>query len=300
MAILNVGSINWDTVLRVPHLPHAGETIVATSSARGLGGKGLNQSVAIVRAGGRVCHVGAVGGDDASILAAIEAHGIATSLVVRLGDALTGSATIMVDDRGENVIVVDAGANRRIPEDTVMTALAGMRAGDWLLVQNETNLIDFSLREARARGLKTAFAAAPFDAAAVMPLIGTVDLLAVNAVEYAQLCDAAGGADSLPVATEILVTMGGKGAELHSAGRIERVDALRVDAQDTTGAGDTFFGYFLACRDQGADTAEALATAAAAAALQVTRPGAADAIPARDEVDAFRAALGQNAAAARR
>lgn len=287
MAILNIGSINWDEVHWVAQLPEPGETIICKSSERGTGGKGLNQSVAVLRSGGELRHVGAIGVDDVAMLDELSELGVSGDHIAQVTGHSTGQAMIVVDDHAENHIVLKAGANRHIPEPNVAQAIAAMKAGDWLLMQNETNLLEFSMRSARAAGLNVAFAAAPFSANAVIPLLPLVDLLAVNEVEYSQLLNALGDEKSLPSALTVLVTKGSDGAELYRNGRKVRTAAVKVDSVDTTGAGDTFFGYFLSAIDQGANDSSALSRASAAAALQVTRTGAVSAIPSLGEVTAL-------------
>ena len=212
-------------------------------------------------------------------------------------DLATGHAVVCVDAGGENQIVIHGGANRALTVEQIDRALARARPGDWFLAQNETNLIAEGFARAQAVGLKTAYAAAPFEAAAAAELIGSgpaglVGLLAVNEVEAGQLAAHLGTAvDALPVA-ELLVTLGARGARYRAGGMVCEVAAFPVTPVDTTGAGDTFLGVFLAARDGGAEPEAALRQAAAAAALQVTRPGAADAIPAADEVAAFLAERG--------
>ena len=290
MAILNFGSINIDRFVRVPYFPAPGETLSARSAAQGLGGKGLNQSIAIARAGGRVRHLGAIGAGDGWILQALAEEGLDTAHIAALPGIETVQAVVMVDDAGENSIILLPGANHQHTPARAEAAIATMAPGDWLLGQCETNLLAEVVAMARAAGLQVALAAAPFDAEAVIPLLPSLDLLAVNAVEYAQLCAAVGGAEALPPALRLLITHGEDGAELRDGGQSLRVPAFSVEAVDTTGAGDVFLGYFLAGIDGGGAPKAALIRAAAAAALQVTRPGAVDAIPRADEVAAFIAA----------
>lgn len=287
MAILNIGSINWDRVYNVDHFPQPGETLSSLSSSVGLGGKGLNQSIAILRSGGDVRHLGAVGAGDASVRNALAAEGLSLDLVEGIDGCETGSALILVDRTGENLIVLDPGANHRIPERLVREAVEGMARPGWALFQNETNILASGVRIARKAGLRVAVAAAPFDAAAVLPVLDQIDLLAVNEIEFHQLSEAAGGDANLPEALALLITLGADGAEYRAAGETARVDAFRVEVVDTTGAGDTVLGAFLARFDLGASVEEALRYAMAAGALQVTRPGAAPAIPTVAEVEAF-------------
>jgi len=288
MTTFNVGSINWDRVLRVPRFPAPGETMAADSVSVGLGGKGLNQSVAIAAAGAAVVHVGAVGVGDAKALRMIAALGVDCDAIGATDGVETGSATILVDKTGENLIVLDAGANAHITDQAVSAALRSGRPGDWLLFQNETNQATFCAAEARGLGLKVAYSAAPFDAETAAGLLDKVDLLSVNAVEMQQLIDAIGGARNLPSHLDLLVTRGGEGAEYRPAnGAALAIPAHDVTPVDTTGAGDTFLGYFLAAIDTGRTPPEALELAGAAAALQVCRKGAAEAIPDMAAVQEF-------------
>ena len=291
MTIFNLGSINIDHVYRVAHLPGPGETVSDLGYAQGLGGKGVNQSLAAAAAGARVHHIGAVGADGGWIVERLAAAGVDVADLATVA-AATGHAVVCVDAGGENQIVIHGGANRALTVAQIDRALARARPGDWFLAQNETNLIAEGFARAQALGLKTAYAAAPFEAATAAGLIGSVDLLAVNEVEAGQLAAHLGTAvDTLPV-PELLVTLGARGARYRARETVCEVAAFPVTPVDTTGAGDTFLGSFLAARDGGAEPEAALRQAAAAAALQVTRPGAADAIAAADEVAAFLAERG--------
>ncbi len=286
MAIYNLGSVNIDHVYRVPYLPEAGETLAATSFNSGLGGKGANQSIAIARAGGKVFHIGAIGSDGVWLADQMTEAGVDTQHLSVI-DVPTGHAIIYVDDAAENVIVLFTGANRALRETMVTDALSGAGAGDWLLLQNETNLGVYAAKAAKAKGMRVAYAAAPFDAKAAVAMLPMTDLLAVNHVEAAQLSKALGvEAATLPV-PQILITRGVDGATLQTGDAVISVDAFKVDPVDTTGAGDTFLGYFLAALDLGRSVKHALTFASAASAIQVTKVGAAAAIPAADEVVAF-------------
>lgn len=289
MSIYNLGSINIDHVHRVARLPGRGETVADTGYAMGLGGKGANQSLAAAAGGARVHHIGAVGADGGWIRDRLAAAGIGTEDLATVA-AASGHAVVLVEDGGENQIVIHGGANRALTRDQIAAALARARPGDWFLAQNETNLIAEGFAMARAAGLRTAYAAAPFDAGAAAGLIGLIDLLAVNAVEAGQLAAHLGtGRVEVP---ELLVTLGAEGARLTAGDRVTEAAAFPVEPIDTTGAGDCFLGWFLAARDRGADGREALREAAAAAALKVTRRGAADGIPTRAGVAAFLAERG--------
>lgn len=286
MAIYNLGSVNIDHVYRVPHLPMPGETLASTSFRSGLGGKGANQSIAIARAGGQVHHIGAIGADGGWLAEQMAATGVDTQHLAVV-DVPTGNAIINVDDAAENSIVLYAGANFALTEKAIDNALRDANEGDWLLLQNETNLGVYAASVAKSKGLQVAYAAAPFDADAAKALLPFTDLLAVNDVEAAQLSEALGvDAADLPVA-QVLITRGADGATLQSGGDDVFVKAFRVDPIDTTGAGDTFLGYFLCSLDMGQTPQDALLQATAASAIQVTKLGAAEAIPTLSEVEEF-------------
>lgn len=286
MAILNIGSINIDYVHRVPHFPAAGETLRNLSYSAGLGGKGANQSIAIALAGGKASHIGRIGEDGNWAKQFLADKGVGVENVI-IDDGASGHAVIYVDDAGENTIVIHGGANEKLELDDIKSALDKANANDWVLLQNETNLVFETAVEAKSRGLKVAYAAAPFDAEIAAKMIDHVDLIAVNEIEAEQLAATLNtNAEDLPV-SKILITKGSKGALYKDGDSIIEIDAFKVTPVDTTGAGDTFTGYFLARLNEG-DTPEiALKTASAAAAIQVTRMGAATAIPTLKDVKEF-------------
>jgi ribokinase len=286
MAIWNLGSINADHVYALPHIPGPGETLAARTLTTGLGGKGANMSVACVRAGGTVRHIGAVGPEGAWAVERLHGYGVDTTHIATL-DTPTGHAIIAVDDRGENMILLFPGANRALPPQHVEAALAQAAPGDWLLTQNETNLQTEAAALARSRGLRVAYAAAPFEAAAVEAILPHLDFLILNEVEADQLVDTTGRKVATLGIPDVIVTLGAQGCLWFHEGREASFPALPVTPVDTTGAGDAFTGYVLAGLDEGRPMPEAIALATRAAALKVTRHGAADAIPTRAEADAF-------------
>jgi len=281
--IFNLGSINIDRTYRVPHFPQPGETLVSDSYSKGLGGKGANQSIAIARAGGQVVHIGAIGEDAVWTRDILAESGVIVDSVAVL-DSPTGHAIINVDKTGENCIVLFDGANVLLSEGQISAGLSTANAGDWLLLQNEVSGGRFAARLARAKGMKIAYVAAPFDAENVTEMIDIVDLLSVNEGEAAQVCAALGvSEDEIPV-EKLLITRGGNGITFRDGPTLYTQDIFQVTPVDTTGAGDTFMGYFLSELDAGKDPQEALRVAAAAAAIQITKKGTAEAIPLMDEV----------------
>ncbi|MFY0613484.1 MAG: ribokinase [Thalassovita sp.] len=287
MTIWNLGSINADIVYRVSHIPAPGETILADDLVRGLGGKGANMSVAAARAAARVCHIGAVGSDGQWAIDRLTEYGVDTRRISKL-DGPTGHAIITVDAEGENAIVVFPGTNHQIAMDSVGLALSAAARGDVLVMQNETNEQLFAAETGSKLGLTVAYAAAPFSAPAVKSVLPYLDILVLNEIEMAQLQQATGLEPSAQMDVDtVIVTKGADGCTLYErASGWEAVDfaAIKVDPVDTTGAGDTFTGYFLAGRDRGMSNASAIEMAIRASAIMVTRQGTADVIPDLKEV----------------
>ncbi|MEJ6403294.1 ribokinase [Yoonia sp. 2307UL14-13] len=286
MTIWNLGSINADVVYAVPHIPAPGETLSSTNRQTFLGGKGTNMSVAAARAAAQVKHIGAVGPDGRWAVERLLEYGVDTRNITEI-DTETAQAIIMVDPQGENAIILHPGANGEIPQTTLQTAMAEAETGDWLVIQNETNLQRTAAALGKKMGLKVAYAAAPFDPDRVQAVLPHLDVLILNAVEAEQLEKATGqSAAGLPV-KDVIVTLGGDGADWHSRDGKQHFEAIKVDPVDTTGAGDTFTGYVLAGLDRGMPMAQAVGQAMKAAALMVTRHGTADVIPDLSEVQAF-------------
>ncbi|MAE64265.1 MAG: ribokinase [Phycisphaeraceae bacterium] len=289
MAFLNFGSINLDLVYRVDHVARPGETIAASTCERFAGGKGANQSVALARAGAAVEHVGVVGEDGRWLIDLLGENGVGTTLT-RVADGPTGHAIIQVDDAGENAIVLLPGMNHRFDRASIDAALDAAGPGDHVLVQNEINDVAAIIEAAARRGLTVCFNPAPYDdSIASMPL-ERVDLLFVNEVEGAGLsgcADPDGIADALArrfPRTTVVLTRGADGADYRGSIGALHADAVSVPVVDTTAAGDTFVGFYLAGHAQGRAPGQCLDLARRAAALTVTRPGAMPSIPTAAEV----------------
>ncbi len=290
--IINFGSINIDHVYRVPHMPAPGETLAVLSYDKFLGGKGVNQSIAIAKSGGSVRHVGATGPDGEWVLEQLRLAGLDLQAIASV-DAPTGHAIIMVDETGENQILICSGANAALSMEQIERELdQADPADDWVLLQNETNLMPEIVQCAKRWGLRVVYSAAPFVAEQTLPLLSSTDLLVVNELEAEALAAACGTSVAQIPVPEMIITRGAKGAVFTSAdGQVEQA-AFNVSPVDTTGAGDTILGAFLANYCAGADVPEALRFASAASALQITRPGAASAIPDKVDVDVFLKAQG--------
>ena len=288
--IINFGSINIDHVYRVPHLVKPGETLSSLDLVTGLGGKGANQSVAIARAGVSVAHVGRVFKGDTWAVALLASTGVDTDNIALIEGA-SGHAIIQVDDQGENAIVLHGGANQSFSIADIESALNHNQQARYLLMQNETNLLAEAFELAQAKGIKIVLNPAPMtDNIKDLPL-AKLDTLIVNQGEAEALC---GAADidqmtqqmaALAPQTRVVVTLGGDGAMLLANGEVTHMNSPSVDVVDTTGAGDTFVGYFLAGVAEGMNDHDALQRACLAGSIAVTRQGAITAIPDRSEVD---------------
>ncbi|WP_317056462.1 ribokinase [Roseovarius rhodophyticola] len=285
--IYNLGSINLDYFYSVPRLPVAGETLATKEFSMGLGGKGANMSVAVARAGGEVHHIGSVGEDGIWAIDYLKRAGVDVSNIHSL-QATTGHAVIFRDDDGENLIVIHQGANSMQDKDRIAAALLNARPGDILLLQNETNLQAFAAELGHGSGMKVAYAAAPFDVNALKEVLPYIQILVLNELEMAQLREQTGNRPEALGVDVVIVTKGSDGCVLYSKELGEKhVPAFPVNPLDTTGAGDTFTGYFLAHLDLGSSIEEAVLGANAAAAVMVTKKGTADAIPFALDVEKF-------------
>lgn len=292
MTIYNVGSINLDHLYQLDHFVRPGETMASDSYQCLLGGKGANQSVALAKAGADVKHVGAVHHSDQAVIDQLESLGVNTDLIKRV-DTATGHAIIQLTKAAENSIILYQGANHTLSEAQIDQVLSSASAGDWVLLQNETNLIEYTVRKAQQHQVKVAFNPAPMDAELTKHVLECVDLLIVNEVEGMDLMgttDIDSTIAAFPKAypdLAVLMTLGKAGVCYFSGNETLSVDAFSVDAVDTTAAGDTFIGYCLSSLMSGDDMIQAITRACAASAICVTRLGAASSIPTQDEVAAF-------------
>lgn len=281
--IFNLGSINMDHIVRLGHFPAPGETISGAKIGTALGGKGLNVSVALTRAGLRPVHIGAIGTGDAEMVQALEAFDIDMTHIAQ-SDQPSGCAYVFLDQLGENSIVVCPGANDAIEIAHIRAALTGADAEDWLVLQNETNGLAEAAQIAQEKGMKVAYMAAPFDAAKIVDLLGRIDLVALNETEARQLEEHAGKPIAELGIAQVLITLGSKGAKLTDRGQDFAVPGRLVSVTDTTAAGDTFFGYFLAQYIRSDDPEGSLNLANIAASLSVQSTGAAVSIPKLSDV----------------
>ncbi|QQC65471.1 ribokinase [Paraburkholderia ginsengisoli] len=296
-----VGSLNMDLVARAPRLPHPGETLAGRTFAQVAGGKGGNQAVAAARLGAQVSMLGCVGADSngTQLRAGLEAEGIDCA-ALETGQAASGVALIIVDDASQNAIVIVAGSNGEVTPETVARHEAVLAAAEVVICQLETppDAVHAALAAARRLGKTVILNPAPATGPLPADWLPLIDYLIPNELEAAALTglpvdtpeDAARAAAALRSAgaRNVLVTLGARGVEalLDGATDATLYEAPKVEAVDTTAAGDTFIGGFAAQLAQGASVEAAIRFAQRAAALSVTRAGAQPSIPTRAELDA--------------
>ena len=295
-----VGSLNMDLVARTPRIPQPGETIIGSDFRTVPGGKGANQAVAVARLGPQVSMVGRVGRDAFAqpLLDNLAAVGVDHTFVLQDPGAATGVALIVVDDAGENSIVVASGANARLSPADVDAAESAIAAADGLLLQLESPLetVSRAAEIARAHEVTVILNPAP---ARPLPaeLLAMVDVLIPNESETALLTGLPVGdqAQTRAAATALLdlgvgtviLTLGERGAMLAQEGRTELVPAFTVTPVDTTAAGDAFVGGLVVALAEGRALSEAVRWGNATGALATTKLGAQPSLPTRQELEAL-------------
>lgn len=289
MKILNFGSLNLDLVYQMPHFVRAGETLSSTGFSRNVGGKGLNQSVALAKAGAQIYHAGLIGEDGEMLRAFLAENGVDTRFV-RTIDQPSGHAVIQVEPRGNNCILLYGGANQCVTDAFIQEALEPFGAGDFLVLQNEINKIDAIIHAAYAKGMQVVLNPSPIaDNLKDLPL-EKIAWFILNEIEGAELSGETEPDAILDRLTQlyphakIVLTLGSNGSIYAGDGQRLHQAACRVKAVDTTAAGDTFTGFFFAAVADGVSAAEALRRASKASAISVTRSGAAASIPNLAEV----------------
>ena len=294
MKVLNFGSLNLDYVYQVDHFVGPGETLSSRSRAVKLGGKGLNQSIALARAGARVSHAGCLGTGGEPLREILRENGVDVSALFPV-EEMQGHTVIQVNPDGENCILLYGGSNRCVTEAQIDRVLDQAEAGDWLVLQNEINLLDRIVDKAYERGMTIVLNPSPFDEKLQSVDFSKLTWLLVNEVEAEQIT---GHADPEKAWEElhrrypglsVLITLGKRGSMVFAQdrGNVETVrqEAMKVKAVDTTAAGDTFTGFFVAGLMEGKPLKACMELAARASAVSVTRPGAAESIPWKKELE---------------
>ncbi len=277
----------------VEHFVAPGETLSSTGFNAILGGKGANQSVACAKAGLATYHVGGIGSGDLPMISPMHDAGVNMDNVQSFDDIPSGHAIIQVTPDAENAILLFSGANHQLNQERIEQALANANKEDWVLLQNETNCIADIIETAHEKGIKIAFNPAPMTQSVVSLPLEKLELLIVNEIEAMQLTntktveDAKAALSTTYPDLKLVLTLGKQGVCYLHQNTEYTCEAFKVDAVDTTAAGDTFIGYFLATYDATQDVQTALKSACAASAISVTKKGAVPSIPAKQDVDTF-------------
>lgn len=295
MKILNFGSLNIDYVYKLDHFVRKGETIASDMLNVYGGGKGLNQSIALSKADAEVCHAGAIGEDGMFLKEILEVAGVNTKYVKVLSGTRTGNAIIQNDSQGDNCIILYGGANQAITRAMVDEVIGDFGKGDWLVLQNEINEIPYIVERAHEKGMKIFLNPSPMNEKIFDINLECIDCFILNEGEACALAGCGKTEEDELIRylrskfphADIVLTLGEKGSVYSGKAGEYRQKAYRVEAVDTTAAGDTFTGYFLSCMLQGISVKEALDQASKASAIAVSRKGAAPSIPTRNEVLGF-------------
>ena len=306
MRILNFGSLNIDRVYSVNHFVTSGETIKAENLDFFCGGKGLNQSIAVARAGSEIYHAGAVGHDGEELCNLLKKDGVNTDFLQHLNEP-SGHAVIQVTPKGQNCIIVFAGSNASITPEYIDSVLKNFSPGDILLLQNEISNIGHIFLKASQLKMKIVLNPSPITESLLGCRLDLVDCFILNETEGAALAGT-GESDYENIlqklakrfpAADIVLTVGKSGVLFAGAsGKRAKHGIYDVPIVDTTAAGDTFCGYYIASMSRGESVENALEKASIASSLAVSRKGASPSIPTIGEVENFRCSLQDRQSAA--
>lgn len=292
MKVLNFGSLNLDYTYQVAHISRPGETILAKDVSMNLGGKGFNQSVALSRAGLACYHAGLVGEEGLEFYDACETFGIKTDYIKTV-TGRCGHTVIQVDEDGQNCILLFGGANQKNSKEYVDEVLKNFDTGDIIVLQNEINELPYIIDQAFAKGMTIVLNPSPFDERLDACDLGKVSIFIFNETEGQQMTGMTTPATIVAAMAasysnaKIVLTLGEGGSIYHHGDEELYQAAFKVAAVDTTAAGDTFTGYFIAGLVKKLPMREVLINASKAAALAVTKAGAALSIPFMSEVELF-------------
>ena len=292
MGIINFGSMNVDHVYSMQHFVQPGETLQSGAYNIYCGGKGLNQSVAAARAGAKTIHAGMCGKGGEMLLDFLGSNGVDLSFIGK-PDVPQGHAIIQVSESGENSIILFPGSNDAVTKEYVDSVLDQQQGAPYVILQNEISEVPYIIEAAYKKGFPVVFNASPFDASLLKIDFSKITWLLVNEIEGGCVTG-----ETEPEAilkkmrekypeTGVVLTLGKEGSICAKGDTVIHQGIFPVNTVDTTAAGDTFTGYFIAGLDAGLTLEEALCRASAASAVAVTRPGAAPSIPLAEEVTAF-------------
>ena len=289
MKVLNFGSLNLDYVYQVESILIPGETQASKDRQIFCGGKGLNQSIALAKAGIPVYHAGLIGEGGEPLLEVCKENGVNTEFIRQIPGP-SGHTVIQVDKNGQNCILLFGGSNRSMTREFVDEVLDSFEEGDIILLQNEINELDYIIDRAYARHMMIILNPSPFDQALEHCDLIKISLFLMNEIEGFQITGEKEPDKILQKVKElypnakVVLTLGSDGSVYQDDTEIYRQGIYKVKAVDTTAAGDTFTGYFISSIIDGLPVQEGLKLAARASAIAVSRPGATASIPLRSEV----------------
>ena len=294
MKVINIGSLNIDRTYSVKEFVRPKETIKALKYEEHCGGKGLNQTIALRKAGANVYHAGIIGHDGQMLINELKAADASTEYI-KMTDGNSGHAMIQVDEKGENNIIIHGGTNDHISKEFITDVLDRFEGKDILLLQNEITNVDVAMRYAKKKGMTIIFNPSPMNDKIFQYPLELVDYFLINELEAAELAGPEKtGVDEILRQLKIkypkaafVMTLGGDGVWFCNQERKQFHPSFKVAVADTTGAGDTFCGYFIAGLVDELDVEMNLRRASAAAAIAVSRHGAAQSIPTKEEVETF-------------
>lgn len=289
MKVLNFGSLNLDYVYQVESILIPGETQASKDRQIFCGGKGLNQSIALAKAGIPVYHAGMIGEGGEALLETCRKSGVNTEFIRRISGPC-GHTVIQVDKNGQNSILLFGGSNRSITREFIDEVLQSFEEGDIILLQNEINELSYIIDRAYEKKMMIILNPSPYDSALDACDLSKVSLFLVNEIEGFQITGEKDPDRILEAvkkrypSARIVLTLGGDGSAYQDETGVYHQDIFKVKAVDTTAAGDTFTGYFIASIIEGMPVQKGLELAAKASAIAVSRPGATASIPLRQEV----------------
>ncbi|WP_313128243.1 ribokinase [Anaerocolumna sp.] len=290
MKLVNFGSLNYDYVYGVDHMVLPGETLSSDSMETFCGGKGLNQSIALARAGVSVYHAGMVGEEGDILIEKCKENQIDCRFIAKV-QGKSGHTIIQVDKNGQNSILLFPGSNGKNTLEHVEEVLDYFQEGDMILLQNEINLLDKIIDKAYEKKMKIVLNPSPFNEKVKACDLSKVSVFLMNEIEGYQITGEKEPENILNVMeciypnSEVVLTLGKDGVTYSGNGKRYFRESFKVKAVDTTAAGDTFTGYFLASIIEEKSIEEALKIGSFAASIAVTRKGASSSIPAKDEVE---------------
>lgn len=297
--VLVVGSLNMDLVTHVYRTPKIGETVLGEGFEEIPGGKGANQAVALSRLGADVTMLGRVGSDAFAdtLIGNLKSNSVDVTLIEKVENAATGTALIMVNEDGDNSIVVISGANYELTEEMIEDDI--FKGVEYVLAQLETplNTIEMVFKKAKEKGITTVLNPAPARQLN-LNLLENVDMLIPNETEFSEITGVeARDTESVEKGAailfdagieEIIITLGKKGAYyLNKSGKRHKETGYKVSAVDTTAAGDSFIGGLLRCISRNITIEDSMAYAMKVGAVTVSRPGAQSSLPTEEDIEEF-------------